>query len=384
MAVSFPSALIRYKRLERNWSQEGLCDGICAVSYLSKIEQGKAEPNPEMLQALMERLDIVWYDKAAPEAKALVEELWEAIAALDVEEENCLREQLADDREQYLNGPYMLDVLLLERLHWHMVTPQDVQMLSAFEECFDNRQRTWYLMLQGRFEEALRLTPTAFVYLSCGSQAYNSGNYTLAVERLLQSCTLAAEEGCARVMLLARTLLGNCYSDQGDYDAMLRHYRTAERLARDLREEETLAGIYYNIAATDLQLGRYEKAHAYFASLEDPYAMALHKLAVCQEKLGQREAALETLKRVDYTLRDHAGSGDCPDREWIERMCMLVRKRLENPNYLHDPAYGEMLLNAYADMQKELPNGFVLFHRPWVEEWYVANRQYKQAYEVKR
>ena len=51
MIVPFPSALIRYERLKRNWSQEGLCDGICAVSYLSKIEQGKAEPNPQLLQA---------------------------------------------------------------------------------------------------------------------------------------------------------------------------------------------------------------------------------------------------------------------------------------------------------------------------------------------
>lgn len=32
---------IKLERLKRNWSQEGLCHGLCAVSYLSKIEQGK-------------------------------------------------------------------------------------------------------------------------------------------------------------------------------------------------------------------------------------------------------------------------------------------------------------------------------------------------------
>ena len=31
---------IRQKWLEKDWSQEGLCRGICSVSYLSKIEQG--------------------------------------------------------------------------------------------------------------------------------------------------------------------------------------------------------------------------------------------------------------------------------------------------------------------------------------------------------
>ena len=37
--------VIRRERLARGWSQQGLCKGICAVSYLSKIEQGQAAPS---------------------------------------------------------------------------------------------------------------------------------------------------------------------------------------------------------------------------------------------------------------------------------------------------------------------------------------------------
>ena len=40
--MNYAGFLIRQKRLEKGWSQEGLCRGVCAVSYLSKIEQGKA------------------------------------------------------------------------------------------------------------------------------------------------------------------------------------------------------------------------------------------------------------------------------------------------------------------------------------------------------
>ncbi|MBQ6580357.1 MAG: helix-turn-helix transcriptional regulator, partial [Oscillospiraceae bacterium] len=54
--MSYTGFLIRKLRLEKNWSQEGLCKGICAVSYLSKIEQGKAEASEEILKALFERL----------------------------------------------------------------------------------------------------------------------------------------------------------------------------------------------------------------------------------------------------------------------------------------------------------------------------------------
>ena len=52
--------LIRQARLQRDWSQEGLCRGICAPSYLSKIEQGKAAPSPEVTELLLHRLGLVW------------------------------------------------------------------------------------------------------------------------------------------------------------------------------------------------------------------------------------------------------------------------------------------------------------------------------------
>ena len=71
---------------------------------------------------------------------------------------------------------------------------------------------------------------------------------------------------------------------------------------------------------------------------------------------------------------------------WARRaeVARAINDAHRNPDYLRDACYGEMLLSAYADMEKELPHGYALFHQPWMEEWYVANRQYKQAYELRR
>ena len=66
--------LIRQARLRLNWSQEGLCRGICAPSYLSKIEQGKASPSPEVTELLLRRLGLVWM----PEPESL-EPCWKAL-----------------------------------------------------------------------------------------------------------------------------------------------------------------------------------------------------------------------------------------------------------------------------------------------------------------
>ena len=55
---NFVGTLIRRERLRQNLSQEGLCRGICVVSYLSKIEQGKAEAGEDILLPLLHRLGI--------------------------------------------------------------------------------------------------------------------------------------------------------------------------------------------------------------------------------------------------------------------------------------------------------------------------------------
>ena len=385
MPLSFPSALIRMKRLERSWSQEGLCQGICAVSYLSKIEQGKAEPNADILRALLRRLEVEWHEECAPEAGKLTEDWWEAIRSSDPLKEEKLRLAFQEKRSLYLNGPHMLDLLLLQRLSGCSAEPEDhCNDLSQFENCLSARQRVWYLLAQRRFEEAFLLLPNAFTALCCGSIAYHEGSYPLAVERLLQSCSMAAEEGRARVLLRARALLGNCYSNQGDFETMRRHYQAVERLATDLGDADMLRAIRYNTAATQMQLGDYGSARDTFSSFENPSALTLHKLAVCEEKLGHRAEALHALERADQLLEAGCQEAEYPDSEWIRRMCALVRYRLEHPDYLHDTVYGEALLSLYDGIKRELSSGFALFHQPWVEEWYVASRQYKQAYELKK
>ena len=56
--MNYQGYIIYRERLRRNWSQSGLCKGICTVSYLSKIETGKADPSEDVLRLLLERLEL--------------------------------------------------------------------------------------------------------------------------------------------------------------------------------------------------------------------------------------------------------------------------------------------------------------------------------------
>lgn len=375
--AGFPGLLLRRGRLEKNWSQEGLCRGICTVSYLSKIEKGDAAPSGEILSLLFARLGLNWHDgEDARRAEALAEQLYDALTGMDDARCRRLFAELDARRESCLNGPFLLDFALLER--FRLPAPAPALPPEAFAAVMTPRQRALWLLAEHRCEEALPLDPTPFAWVSAGLEDYRAGRYAQALQRLQRGFELAAAACLPYVMLRSQLFLGNCYSDLNQYGSMLEHYRRAGRLAEALGDAPALHDIRYNIAATQIQQGQYREALAYFESLEAPTVLELHKLAICRERLGRPQAALAALEKV--------GAAPCPfiDPALAQRACQVVRYRLTHPGYLHEEAYGALLLGCFAALREAMPQGYAAFHLPWVEEWYLANRQYKQAWALLR
>lgn len=359
--------LLRMLRLEKNWSQETLCRGICTVSYLSKIEQGKATPNRELMDALFSRLDVVWNDAASP--KLLRDELYESIFAWDDANTRQCMAVLEEHWHDYSTGPCYADFVIIRA--YHNASPQSIP--KELEPLLDSRQRALYLISRNDHNEAYRIYPCPLTAFCVAEEAYRKGNYTLALEYLQIACDQAAREGYVYLQMYGQHYMSNCYSDMGNLDAMYRHGRIAIRLGKALGQEELVRTINYNIAATKAEFGDYKGAFDYLSGLEAPNIMELHKLAICCEGLGQKAAALQALDRADSLM-----SGSPLEK----KMCALVRHRLENPGYLHDPAYGALLLDTFQRIRSELHFGYARFHLRWVTEWLTANRQYRAAYEL--
>ena len=77
--MNYQGYIIYRERVRRNWSQAGLCKGICTVSYLSKIESGSAEPSEEILRLLLARLNLETNREVEREAAGLAERGWELL-----------------------------------------------------------------------------------------------------------------------------------------------------------------------------------------------------------------------------------------------------------------------------------------------------------------
>ncbi len=363
--MNYQGYIIYRTRMRRNWSQAGLCKGICTVSYLSKIETGKAEPSEEILRLLSERLGLKSDAETEKEAAALAERGWELL--LDgrrAELDGLLRDV---DTERYSAAPAWLDLALLSS-----ETPLD----AALEQCMDIRQLALQRILQGQEAEAVRLMPNAYTFLSLGIADYNAGNYSAAVDNLQTAYDLASRDGAARIMLKAKLFIGNSYCNRQDLPNMERHYRVVKRLAEDLRDDAALRAIGYNTASTWIEAGRYEDAYAWFSVQEQSTLMSLHKLAICCEKTGRREEALHALERAEVMDDDEV------ERSLVLQLLGLVRYRLEHPDYLSKDEYGSLLLSSFDRIRKELPSGYAAFHLPWMLEWYKATRQYKKACDL--
>ena len=361
--------LILRERLARSWSQAGLCKDICTVSYLSKIETGKAQPSADVLRLLLARLGL-HTDPALEAAGArCAEDGYERLFTGRFGELAAALPAASD--ETYRATAAWTDLLLLRQFD------TDGGALNAgLEAGMTPRQLAMQRLLQGRWDEALALLPNAFCHWRIGVSAYEAGCYEDAVEHLQAGYDLAARDGAARLMLLCRAYMGNCYCNRRDIERMRPHYAAARRLAQALGEQELLDSIAYNTAAVQIERGQFEEAYGYFSALNDPGVLALHKLAICCEKTGRTAEALAALERAEAAETAEQRS------EAVEKMLAVVRFRLAHPDYLHCDAYGTLLLDCFACCRTRLPQGYAAFHLPWVVEWYTAARQYKKVCEL--
>ena len=373
--MEYSGFVIRRERLLKNWSQEGLCKGICAVSYLSKIEQGKTQSSTEILSALFKKLEIEWIcdEKELFEGKKFVEEWYDAAFSLDFERLSSFKEQFEENFFNLKNSPFAIDIMLLEKFGEENPSPLDEKL----EVCMDKRQLALQKVFSGDFYSGEKLYPSAYMSYRRGYDFYEKGENSAALEHLQKAYNLASEEGMARIMMFSKMFMSNCYSNTKDIDGMNRHGKIAKRLALELGEKDFIRVLDYNLAATKIENGDYLGAYEYFSVLEEPSAFALHKLAVCCEKLGKTEEAILALEKEKNAPEEPKSYKILADKA-----SELVLFRLNNKNYLSLPEYGKLLLEFFDNCKKNFPAGYAKFHLPWVLEWHTANRQYKQAFEL--
>ncbi len=390
---AFIGTLIRRERLKQNYSQEGLCKGICVVSYLSKIEQGRVDAGQEIIAALLGRLGISYETDAGflERAGDTVEQLYELIFSGRAKEQDF--EGFRAESSRYLSSRYMLDAMLLlleipypagNMLEASEDTGyrQQIRELGEYVSGMSGRQYGYYLFCRSwygedNFEELLKLNPNGFYLTQAGSWHWSKGEYIQAIELLGRGYHAASEEGTVYNMLLAKVILGNCYSSINSQELMLRQYKVAKQIALAIGADDYIQEIDYNIAATFLEWGKAEEAEPFFKKCGRRDTMYYHKYALCMEKLGRIKEAQRMLQKGRQTQ----GFGKFPV---YQEMYGLVEYRLEHPVYWEEREYERKLRSCMEHMQTQLPSSYEKFHVPYLIEILEHKRKYKEICHLMR
>lgn len=393
----FTGFLIRRERLRQNLSQEGLCKGICSVSYLSKIEQGQVHAGPEIVERLLQALGL----------RAQIDVETEAVAARALREyfdRFLLCTLSADGRDAWLDAhagalessPLALSIELYRAciaMHTddQAALAAALEALSSFVDYLQGEQLALYAMgrallcedghaREEAFAQAERLRPCALLFLWRAHFSFARGRYIQAGQEAERAYALACEEGNGTVLFDASFLLGCCYANQRHYPSMMRAFRRTLALAHTLRPA-SVGEIEYNIGATCLELCRHEEArdwleaalaHASSDGVEN--LLVRHKLALVYTHLGLCAQAREALAEARAFL-----SPDLP--AIYDRMLRVAEMRL-TPGYLDDPDYAALLRAVYDEAPGVLHFGFKQFHAGFLIEAYVHQRRYKDALQI--
>lgn len=271
-----------------------MCADICAVSYLSRIEQGQVGGSPEVLAMLMEQLGVTWREDPAfcRESAAWFDDCYDRLFA--GEYIGYATPVLEQRREEFRYSPFFPDWLLLTG----PLTGQRPEAVEEFLPAMDSRQKSLYLCLAGEFEKLLHRSDRSYFYQEAGKDALWRGNYSAAVKYLQTGMERAFQEGSLAVMMSCCGHTGNCYNCLNQLDQAREHYSRAGRMARSLGDAEDVLIISYNLAATEFQLGLTEEALRHL--MEHPWneATYYHKLALCYERLGQNKEAYAALEKA--------------------------------------------------------------------------------------
>lgn len=369
--LHWAASIIKKTRLEKEWSQEALSHGICAVSTLSKIESGAALPSLEMLELFERKLGIRlslpdWQQKQR-------EKHW-----FDLLEEGRMLE-FGDEfrlfKEQRIAKGELLDLneTLLDGLESEGKGPVDLS--EEILPFMNGTQKAMFYLLTKNFERSVSYDVSPWIALYCSMRMYDDQyNESAVLEMADKAYQKAADEGQVRLMGLISHHQAVVYSNIDEQQKALKCINRSLRIFTAIKADEELQGVFYNFGCISMQAGDFEKALSFFEK-DDPGFMTLIKRALCHEQLHQMEKARALLNLART-------ANESPTRhEWPapirDRIIRLLEMRLDLTDWLHDPEYGRTLEELFDQLQtSSIHKGFAQFYLPWMIQYYKANRQY--------
>ena len=398
---AYTGYLIRRERLAQNLSQEGLAKGICAVSYLSKIEQGQVEPGQEIIDRLFAALGMgfVRDPELEAEAERQLETFFFLRDATEPYEEQIAFFDQYGERLSHSQFGLSYDVYCLCRKadeNLKEETKADFEKLKPFLGCLSPRLKQEALFSLGRktddpqkaaeiFEEAARIRPNCVVLSTLANCMSSMGQYGRSMELTEQALALAFEQGNVWVMILSCFRLGTDACNRHEMNLAKRYYDRVMALSRGYRKDYK-KHIHYNLGSSYLEMGDKELALVHLRQSSEDKTNHLHnlllhqKLAIAYALMNERKAARREIGRARHFL-EKAEQMNIAGGSLLGPMIRFAELLAETHGE-ETPEYEETLRLLYAQTMDAFGHGFRLFYGRFLVALLKGQRRYKEALQI--
>lgn len=387
--------LIKYHRERLGITQKQLCNGICVVSHLSKIENNKVDPSTEIVEELFQKLGMNYYydENFVNKNQRRINEFFFNLNYH--RKTDYIIEQINMEKDKLMNSPLIIDYLLTQA--YSEVYRFNIKRLSELEIYMNTWQRGWYYLLKAYntdkregsdirelISKSYALLRNSFSLLRLMNFELENGHFDKVIELNSEVTSLALMEGNVMALANINLLMGNCYAAQNLPDLMLPYYERAKNILFEMDRQDLISIVNYNIGATFFERDQYKKALYYLEKSHEKKSMDDYSTFLLYHKLGLLYLKLDNNKKAkNYIEKAKEKLNLIPeDYKTNSLMIEVAELQLKN-NYMNNPTYLEKLEELCKILNDQYPKGFYLFHKKMLEQVYCHLRQYKKAYLIK-
>ncbi|MBM7662285.1 tetratricopeptide (TPR) repeat protein [Bacillus mesophilus] len=292
-------SFIKFYRTKKGITQESLSQGICSITYLSKIENGKITPNQETVKFLLERLDLntVEYAKLLDNmhtVEELITKIYVLIEGKKNEEVRKIFNDINQQLELIMNNPTLFQKYLLVKLRYHLIFNELNKAQKAVDDIESMKDMLTPLLKQHYYHfKGL---------LKCRQNLYNEGLFLLKeAESIMMNnnrndCNLLYHIGltyshlkisnvaihyCQKALPIfienmnfnkiidCKSIIGLNYTRNMNYEEAEKEFLTIVRISMDTNDQVNRAIAYHNLGYCYSMRENHNKAMEYYTlSLE--------------------------------------------------------------------------------------------------------------------
>ncbi|KYD10239.1 hypothetical protein B4102_0145 [Heyndrickxia sporothermodurans] len=327
-------AIIKLNRINQNLTQEELADGIISISYLSKIENGKIEPNEEVIKLLCRKLGIQINNQIDDSTKVICNEWFHLLLTSSNIEEIKQKYKEINEVSKTIHDSELQLLIKIHMIRYYLKIGETTKALEQINNLkdvsgtFNNLQKYYWYKFNGNYysiveeeNDALRnytLSEDLLPLLELKEDEIADILYSLAVtyskHRLTseaQSHANKALEHYRQVYNFSRCaechiILGICYRRINNHSKAEKNYQLAKQLAESTDNKRLIHLTHLNTGYLYLVKGDLQKAIENFDIIVHSTDSTLHdRLLTTTAIIGEyykRKNFDEAKKRINQGL----------------------------------------------------------------------------------